>query len=171
MWFSVPGRAAGSSPGSMCLCRCGTFRTHRPAEYFGGAFQSSLPCSIRRGRLYVAFKWDSPEKAFPRLTGNGVLKAWNRVKHIIVRNALMTAERLMFPYTMWDNKIIEKKNAEHTLHKPPYFLNKCVLVCVSWVKNHCHSLWVKQIIIKETSLKGLLDITGKNMQCFVAKRL
>lgn len=72
---------------------------------------------------------------------------------------------------MWDNKIIEKKNAEHALHKPPYFLNKCVLVCVSWAKKHCHSLWVKQIIIKETSLKGLLDITGKNMQCFVAKRL
>lgn len=67
MWLTCLEGRWGRSPGSVCLCRCKTFRTHRPAEYFGGAFQSSLPCSIKRGRLYVAFRGTAQKRYFLRL--------------------------------------------------------------------------------------------------------
>lgn len=52
-----------------------------------GLFQGSLPCSIRRGRLYVAFTGTAQKRHFLRLLEMEQWRVW--VKHIRNRNSSM----------------------------------------------------------------------------------
>lgn len=86
MWFSVPGRGGGRPFLAGCVyAGAGHWGQDTPPcraffFFFWGAFETSRPCSIRRGPPICGISWDSPEKAFPRVSGSRAVKGLSQTQ-------------------------------------------------------------------------------------------